>query len=133
MPISMRRHAGDCPRHARSPRSRSERDTVIGVGDRGPVAAAPGGMARAEHEALAVLVSVQGLGPMTLERLMAACGSAAAVLGIATGPKGAERLVAASAATDDAPRPMTTALPPAVATAAERRALVLERVQALDL
>lgn len=106
---------------------------MIGVGDRGPVAAAPGGVARAEHEALAVLVSVQGLGPMTLERLMAACGSAAAVLRIATGPKGAARLVAASVATDDGARPMTTGLAAAVATASERRALVLERVQALDL
>lgn len=90
-------------------------------------------MARAEREALAVLVSVQGLGPMSLERLMAACGSAAAVLRLATGPKGAERLVAASAATGDGARPMTTALAEAVAKASERPALVLERVRALDL
>lgn len=90
-------------------------------------------MARAEREALAVLVSVQGLGPMSLERLMAACGSAAAVLRLATGPKGAERLVAASAATGLGARPMTTALAEAVAKASERPALVLERVRALDL
>ena len=106
---------------------------MIGVGDRGPVVRAPDGAAREEREALAVLVSVQGLGPMTLERLMAACGSAAAVLRVANGPAAIRRLVAASAAAGDAARPMTTALAEAVVAAAERPGTILDRVKALDL
>lgn len=108
---------------------------MIGVGDRGPIPA-PGESERGkreEREALAILVSVSGMGPMTLERLMASCGSAAAVLRLASGPSGAARLVEASAAADPAARPMTLALAEAVVTAAEHRGTVLDRVRALDL
>ncbi|MBI3751224.1 MAG: DNA-protecting protein DprA [Chloroflexi bacterium] len=106
---------------------------MIGVGDRGPVAGVQDAVARAEREALAVLVSVQGLGPRTLARLIAACGSAAAVLGVASGPGAVARVVAASVAADDEARPMTAALAEAIVAATERPALVLDRVRALEL
>ena len=105
---------------------------MIGVGDRGPVAGGAA-LAQAEREALAVLVSVQGLGPMTLERLTAACGSAAAVLRVATGPQAVAQLVAASAAADDGARPIATTLAEAVVAAVERPGAVLDRVRGLEL
>jgi hypothetical protein len=71
---------------------------MIGVGDRGPVA--PPGAVELERQSLAVLVSVFGLGPVTLQRLVAACGSAATVLELAAEPNAAHRLAAAGSAED---------------------------------
>jgi len=114
---------------------------MIGVGDNGPLARgglmmAPERIAAAEREALAVLVSVQGVGPMTLERLVAACGSARAVVELAAGPNATSRLIAASrgaASGEEAARPVPVALAEAIIAAAATREAVLNRIRALDL
>jgi DNA processing protein len=109
---------------------------MIGVGDRGPVA--PAGEARREREALAVLVSVFGLGPVTLQRLVSACGSARAVLDLAAGSDAARRLAVAGSATDDTTgggsrRELSIAIATAIVDAAERRDQIVERIAELDL
>ena len=53
-------------------------------------------VAAANRDALAVLVSVDGVGPATLESLLATIGSAADVLRVAAGPNGAASLGAAN-------------------------------------
>jgi DNA processing protein len=114
---------------------------MIGVGDHGPLARAEPSAAHEraaadERAALAVLVSVQGIGPMTLERLIAASGSARAVLELATGPNAATRLVAASRLAgvgDAATRPMPAALADAIVAAAAGREDIVARVRALNL
>jgi DNA processing protein len=58
--------------------------------------AAEGPISQADREALTVLVSVSGLGPLTLGRLLDAFGSPAEVLAAAAGPGGAATLIAAS-------------------------------------
>jgi DNA processing protein len=70
----------------------------------------------AERRALAVLVAVDGLGPVTLGRLMAAHGSARAVLELAE--RGEVRALADAAASDDRRAPRT--LPQAIVDTARR-------------
>jgi DNA processing protein len=114
---------------------------MIGVGGNGPLAqreppAAPVRNAEAEREALAVLVSVQGVGPMTLGRLIDASGSARAVLELATRPNATSHLIAAAhgAGSDgEVTRPMPAALADAIVAAAAGRHAVLDRIRALDL
>ncbi len=67
----------------------------------GPPDASPGGLT--ERQALAVLVSVDGLGPITLGRLVSAVGSARAVLEAAARGDEASLADAASSAERQAP------------------------------
>ncbi|HEY4226881.1 MAG TPA: DNA-processing protein DprA [Candidatus Limnocylindrales bacterium] len=53
-------------------------------------------MAAGDREALAILLSVQGLGPLTLARLVGSLGSPSGILAVASGPGAAARLVDAS-------------------------------------
>lgn len=101
---------------------------MIGVGADGPT----GGVAPREREALAVLVSVQHLGPMTLTRLVSAFGSATAVLDAASGAGAVARLVGASIG-DGGARPMAASVAEAVVSAAERRQAVVDRIARLGL
>jgi DNA processing protein len=99
---------------------------------------APVGEARREREALAVLVSVFGLGPVTLQRLVSACGSATAVLELASGTDAPRRLAAAGAATDDTSgggsrRELSLAIASAIVEAASRRDQIVQRIAQLDL
>ncbi len=66
-----------------------------GSGDAGRDRGGRGRRARAadEREALVVLVTVDGLGPMTLGRLIASAGSAVAVLDLALAPRGADAIL----------------------------------------
>lgn len=74
---------------------------MLGIGPAGPLGddrpvRGPAGGAE-EREALAVLVSVEGLGPMTLGRLVEGAGSARAILDLAQGPGGSRAVAALSA------------------------------------
>jgi DNA processing protein len=104
---------------------------MIGVGDRGPVA--PPGAVELERQSLAVLVSVFGLGPVTLQRLVAACGSAAAVLELAAEPNAAHRLAAAGSAEDGSGRQLPPAVAAAIVEASGRRREILHRIAELNL
>jgi DNA processing protein len=71
---------------------------------RAPAAAADGAVQRAagaaaERLAWAVLVGVEGVGPVTLAALIEAFGTGRAVLEVAGGPRGPERMLAGIAAT----------------------------------
>jgi DNA processing protein len=108
---------------------------MIGIGDHGPLGHPPSGDGRApldERQAVAVLLSVEGLGPMTLARLRAGCGSAAAVLETASAPDGIARLVAATPH-DHLDRPLATELGAAIAEAAAGASRLLGRVAELGL
>lgn len=86
---------------------------MIGVGRRGPIGrdadTASGGTARtpvdglAERDAWVVLAGARGVGPVSFGRLLAAYGTAGAVLRDATTGGAVGRLVAASAAPDAPP------------------------------
>jgi DNA processing protein len=108
---------------------------VIGVGQ-GPERRGAGGPAPlgpADREALAVLVSVQGLGPITLDRVLEHFGSPAAALGAASEPDGASRLVAATADPESTWRSMPRIVADAVVAAAGRRDEILEGIARLSL
>lgn len=86
-----------------------------------------------DRDALAVLVSVQGLGPITLERLLARIGSPAAVLAAARGPNGVRALVAAGAVQEAPSRSMAEAVAEAIVAAGARRAEILDGIARLGL
>jgi DNA processing protein len=90
---------------------------VIGVGHEGPLGPARGGPRLADRDALAVIVSVEGVGPITLERLLVAFGGPAGVLAAGEGPAGARELRAASRDPDGG-HPMTEGAAEALAVAA---------------
>jgi len=86
----------------------------------------------AEREALAVLVTVDGLGPATLGRLLAAAGGAAALLRLAAEPGGAAR-VASCARDGDGGRPLPLDLAGRVVAATSDAARILDRIRAVGL
>jgi DNA processing protein len=107
---------------------------VIGVGAAGPdgagaasagpaVVKAVAGPSARDRDALAILLSVSGLGPLTLGRLVEALGSPSAILEVAGHPGAARRLIEASRTPDDGthamPRVVADALVQAVARGPE--------------
>lgn len=109
----------------------------VGVGREGAAAAtsgapflAPGpvGMGAADREALAVLLSVEGLGPLTLGRLIERLGSPAMILEAAAGASGAATLLESSRATDGEWRTMPRTVAQAIAAASENRGRLLNEV-----
>ncbi|HYL41480.1 MAG TPA: DNA-processing protein DprA [Candidatus Binatus sp.] len=86
-----------------------------------------------ERIALAVLVSVQHLGPMTLARLLGRFGTAAATLDAAARPGGLSALVEASAGLDGSARRMTPDLAAAVLEAAGRQSAIADQIASLGL
>ncbi|HYL39693.1 MAG TPA: DNA-processing protein DprA, partial [Candidatus Binatus sp.] len=82
---------------------------------------------------MAVLVSVQNLGPMTLARLLGCFETAEAVLDAASRPDGVAALIHASAGADRAARPMSVDLARAVCDAADRRTTISDRIRSLGL
>jgi DNA processing protein len=107
-------------------------DAAASAGGPGGVPDSSGQVPEREREALAVLVSVQDLGPMTLDRLLERLGSATAVLDVAARPDGAAALVVASG-NDRAGRPMPSRVAEALVAAASRRDHIVERIGALGL
>jgi DNA processing protein len=82
----------------------------------------------ADREALAVLLSVEGLGPLTLARLIERLGSPAAILEAAAGVSGAATLLESSRAVDGAWRTMPRTVAQGIAAAAGNRATLLAAV-----
>jgi len=94
--------------------------------------AAPASLGRrlgdADREALAVLLSVDGLGPLTLGRLVDCLGSPAAILEVAAGANGAATLMESSKPADGEWRTMPHKVADAIAAAAGDRARILDEV-----
>lgn len=87
-------------------------------------------MARANREAIAVLLSVNGLGPLTLGRLVDRLGSPAAILETAAVPgEGAALLVEASRSQHGEWHAMPTSVADAIVTAALRRDRILAEIE----
>lgn len=81
-----------------------------------------------EHEALAVLATVAGLGPVTLGRLLLALGNARNVLAAGLGSGAVPRLIAASRDLDGPVRSMPAGVAIAVAAAAQESDRILTRL-----
>ena len=89
-----------------------------------------GAMSRADRDALAVLLSVHGLGPLTLGRLVESLGSPAAVLEAGAARTGAtSALVAASRSAEGDARAMATTVVDAIVRAADRRDAILAEIE----
>ena len=86
-------------------------------------------MGRADRDAIAVLLSVHGLGPLTLGRLVTALGSPAAILDVAAGARGAAEIVEASGSTDGEARLMPASVAKGVVDAAHGRARILAEIE----
>ena len=82
----------------------------------------------ADREALAVLLSVDGLGPLTLGRLIERHGSPAAILEAAAGESGAAALLESSRAVAGEWRTMPRLVAQGIAEAAGNRASLLDAV-----
>jgi len=85
-------------------------------------------MATADREALAVLLSVHGMGPLTLARLVDGLGSPATILRVAERPDAVPELVGASVEPDGASRAMSKIVAEAIVEAAARRDAILADV-----
>ena len=83
----------------------------------------------ADREALAVLLSVNGLGPLTLGRLVDKLGSPAAILEAAGGTGAVDALVESSRAADGEWRTMPRCVASAISLAAANRAKLLDEVR----
>ena len=112
---------------------------MLGVGA-GPDGVAGGGweaeprrpvsISRADRDAITVLLSVHGLGPLTLGRLVEALGSPAGVLAAAgSGGRAASGLVAATRTDDGESRAMPLSVAEAIVAAAARRESILADVE----
>ncbi|MES2209026.1 MAG: DNA-processing protein DprA [Chloroflexota bacterium] len=85
------------------------------------------------RDAMAVLASADGIGPMTLERLLAAFGSPMEVLRVAASPRGETALRAATRDPDDARSRMTRPAAAALIAAARAPAAVLEAMHVAEV
>jgi len=90
-------------------------------------------MPERDRDALAVLLSVQGLGPLTLARLVERAGTPSAVLGLASGPHAAADLVAASRSDDAAWRAMPSTVAEALVGVAQDADSILAEVRRLGI
>jgi DNA processing protein len=86
-----------------------------------------------DRSAIAILVSVQGLGPITLEHLLERVGSPSDVVAVARGSGGARALVAASADAEQSWRSMPSGVAEAIVAAANRGPEILGQIEALGL
>ena len=82
----------------------------------------------ADREALAVLLSVDGLGPLTLGRLVDGLGSASAILEAAAGAGGPALLMERSRSADREWRTMPRAVAQSIAVAAANRSKLFDEV-----
>jgi DNA processing protein len=86
-------------------------------------------MSRADRDALAVLLSVHGMGPLTLARLVDRLGSPAAILEVAGGRDAARDLVNASTDPLGAGRPMHPKVAAAIIDASHRSSAIVADVE----
>lgn len=102
------------------------------AGGAGAPPAAPRLQAR-DREALAILLSVTGLGPLTLGRLVEAAGSPSAVLALAREPAAIGRLIEASHAADGLARAMPREVARAIVEMESRAPAVLAEIERLRI
>lgn len=86
-----------------------------------------------DREALAILLSVSGLGPLTLGRLVDVIGSPSAILELTRRPGATAQLIAASRALDGSSRGMTADLAVAIVKAEADSAAVLRDIRRMEL
>lgn len=96
-------------------------------------AGTPGGSPADQRDALAVLVSVTGLGPLTLARLVGALGSPAAILELARAPGAAARLIEASRASEGTGQAMPRAVADGIVAARRRAGAIVREVERLGI
>ena len=102
---------------------------IGGWGGAASVAPVPSAPLRPEdREALAVLLSVHGMGPLTLARLVERLGSPAAILELAAGPRATPGLVDASRDPDGPGRAMPVNVAEAIVEAGRHREAILADV-----
>lgn len=87
------------------------------------------GISSADREALAVLLSVHGMGPLTLARLVDSLGSPAAILDVAGRPNAEAELVAASVDREGTSRAMPLPVAGAIVAALAGREAILADVE----
>jgi DNA processing protein len=92
-----------------------------------------GGLSAAERSALAVLVSVEGLGPLTLARLRAGIGPGQAILEAASRPDGPATLVAAGFDAELGRHMLAEPVARSIVAAASRRDEIVADVHRLGL
>ena len=95
-----------------------------------PPGSPPAGARLADREALAVIVSAEGVGPITLERLLAVLGGPNEILEVARRRTGATDLRAASRDPEGPGNAMTESAAEALAVAARRCDAVLASIRA---
>jgi DNA processing protein len=86
-----------------------------------------------DREALAILLSVSGLGPLTLSRLVDVIGSPSAILEVTRHPGATAQLIAASRAPDGSARPMPADVAAAIVAAEAKGATILREIRRLEL
>lgn len=90
-------------------------------------------MAARDREALAILLSVQGLGPLTLARLVGRLGTPSAILALASGPRAAVQLVEASRSDGGAWHAMHSNVASALVDAAGDGPAILAELRRMDV
>jgi DNA processing protein len=108
---------------------------VLGVGQGGPDGSGGGtpGTTAGDREALAILLSVSGLGPLTLGRLVEVLGSPASVLALAADSGAVRRLIQASRAPDGRSHAMPEGVAASIVEAAADSAAILREIRTFEL
>jgi DNA processing protein len=99
----------------------------------GPATTADPPASARDREALAILLSVSGLGPLTLGRLVDAIGSPSAILELTRRSGGAAKLVAASRALDGSARSMPSDVAAAIVAAEANASAILREIRRMQL
>lgn len=111
----------------------SESDAIDSVpGDPGPSRTASA-MSKRDRDAIAVLLSVTGLGPLTLGRLVEIAGSPAGILAVAQRPAAISELVEASRTSDGSARAMPESVAEGIVKAAGRAPEILREAERLGI
>ena len=97
----------------------------------GLIAQAP--MGAGDRDALAILLSVAGLGPLTLARLVGRLGSPAGILALAGGSDAARQLVEASRSPGGAWHAMPSAVATALVSAASDAPSILAELRGMEI
>ncbi len=105
----------------------------MGSGGGSHATEAPVGVTAQDREALAILLSVTGLGPMTLGRLVEALGSPSAILEHASRPGAVHRLIEASRAPDGLGHPMPAPVAQGIVEVRDRAPAILREIRQCEL
>ncbi len=92
-----------------------------------------GSMPKVDRDAIAVLLSVTGLGPLTLGRLVEVAGTPAGILDMARRPTAVRQLVQASRSSDGGARAMPESVAEGIVDATRRAPALLREVERLGI